>query len=464
MNRALDDYLRVLRRWWRILVVIPLLAVTATALYFIVTPPEYSAESILFVSTPRDDAQSDYAGNDYAKKRGDTFLALSRSPSIAERVINDVGLDIDGQELIGRTILAPVVDTVLLRLITTGDTPEQAEAIGYAYIDELSRSVAALESVSGGLVSRVELIPVQPPSVQGHVGMFPAWVILGAMGALGLITGAFTAVVVALLDGKIRRAQDAAEASGVPVLASFRSSVPWEKSVFLPLDGESGRSLRSTLDRLSIVGSKIIMVASAERGAGKTGVALTAARVLSDRGSAVAFVDFDSRGSRLESALSLDNQQTVVDLVCGTVTRGEHSGLLSPDPQANWHGIKVIPFGSHPEDEGSTADEPGSGAMLRTLGSTYEWVIIDTPAAIEFSEASRLARHADAIVLTAKASRTSFDELREVSDRLLLAGGHVVGVVFIDDNPLSGQLGAPVKPIQQGDHGGFSYHRCRDTA
>lgn len=436
MNQALDDYLLVLRRWWRILVSVPLLAVTVAALYFVVKPPEYSAESVLFVSTPRDDAQSDYAGNDYAKKRGDTFLALSRSPAIAQRVISDLGLDIDGQELIGRTNLAPVVDTVLLRLITTGDTPEQAEAIGYAYIDELSRSVGALESVSGGLISRVELVPVQPPTLQRHVGMLPTWMILGAVGALGLIGGAFTAVVVALLDGRIRRPEDAAEASGAPVLARFRSSVPWEESVFRPLDGESGRALRSTLDRLAIVGSKVIMVASAERGAGKTGIALTAARVLADRGSAVVFVDFDSRASRLGSALELEHQETVVALVGATVAHYEPSALLHPLPQANWCGVKVIPFGPHDRDEGATADDPGSETMLRALRNAYDWVIIDTPAAIEFSDASRLARHTDAIVLTAKASHTSFGELHEVSDRLVLAGGHIAGVVFVNEDPL----------------------------
>jgi Mrp family chromosome partitioning ATPase/capsular polysaccharide biosynthesis protein len=435
MNQALEDYLLVLRRWWRILVAIPLLTVTAASLYFIVAPHKYSAASMLFVSTPRDDEQSFYVGDDYAKKRVDTIVALSKSPEIAQRVINDLGLDIDSQQLIGRTTLGPLVDTVLLRLTTEGDTPQQAQAIGYAYIDELRRSVAALESVSGGLVSRVELVPVQPPSVQGHVGMFPTWIILGAVGALGLVGGALMAVVVALLDGKVRRAEDAAEASGVPVLTRFRSAVPWEESGFRPLDGESGRQLRSTLDRLSIVRSKVIMVASAERGAGKTGVALTAARVLADRGSAVAFVDFDSRGSQLGSALELQNEETVVSLVCATVTTGHQSAVVQTLPQTNWHGVKVIPFGSQEEDEGSTADHPGTETMLEALRSAYDWVIIDTPAAVEFSDASRLARHTDAVVLTAKASHTSFDELREVSDRLGMAGGHVVGVVFVNDDP-----------------------------
>ena len=433
MNQALDDYSLVLRRWWRVLVIAPLLAVTAAALYFVLTPDEYSAESKLFVSTPRDDEQSYYVGGDYSRKREETFLALGKSPEIAQRVVDDLGWDLDRYQVLARTQLSSVGNTVLLKLTTTGDTPEQAVALGYAYIEELRRSISALEAVSGGLVSRVDLVPVQPPSIQGHSGMFPTWMILGAAGALGLMAGAFTAVVVALLDGRIHRAEDAAEATATPVLATFGSSVRWEDSVLQPLDGESGRQLRGTFDRLAIVGSNVVMVASAEDGAGKTGIALIAARVLADRGSAVAFLDFDSRGSRLASALELEDQESVVARVGATVVDGRRPPRMQTIPRANWHGVTVIPFGTTDEDAGAIADHPGTGTTMEALRRTYDWVIVDTPAATDFSDASRLARHVDAVVLVAKANHSTFDELRVVSDQLRLAGGRLSGVVFVDN-------------------------------
>jgi polysaccharide biosynthesis transport protein len=335
--------------------------------------------------------------------------------------------------VLARTQLSPVGNTVLLKLTTTGDTPEQAVALGYAYIEELRRSISALEAVSGGLVSRVDLVPVQPPSIQGHAGMFPTWMILGAAGALGLMAGAFAAVVVALLDGRIHRAEDAAEATATPVLATFRSSVRWEESVLKPLDGESGRQLRGTFDRLAIVGSKVVMVASAEDGAGKTGIALIAARVLADRGSAVAFLDFDSRGSRLASALELEDQESVVARVRAAVAEDQRPPRMQTLPRANWHGVTIIPFGAADEDAGAIADHPGTGTTMEALRRTYDWVIVDTPAATDFSDASRLVRHVDAVVLVAKASHSSFDELRVVSDQLRLAGGRLSGVVFVDN-------------------------------
>ncbi|CAN5378737.1 hypothetical protein BH11ACT6_BH11ACT6_44520 [soil metagenome] len=440
MNQVLDDYLTVLRRWWRVVVAVPMLAVTLGGLYFVMSDDEYKAESMLFVSTPRDDSQSYYVGADYSRRREQTYLTLAKSPEVAQRVIDDLGLDVNREKLIVDTELAAVGETVLLKLTTVGDSPEQAEAIGYAYIEELRRSVDALESVSGGLVSRVELIPVQQPSFKGDARMFPTWMLLGAVGAISLVAGALAAVALALLDGRIRGAVDAAEATGTPVLAKF-SSTPWEESVSGPLAGESGRELRSTLDRLAIVGSKVIMVASAERHAGRTGVALTAARVLADRGSTVALVDFDSRDSHLETALTLVNEETVVDRVHATMAGDHNIALVQTHPRTNWLGVKVFPFGRSDWDGGATADHPGTEPMLRALRSTYDWVIVDTPAAAEFSDASRLARYTDAVVLVAKQHRTSFDELRQVCDDLRLAGGRLTGVVLVNNAPFRHEPG-----------------------
>ncbi|MEH3141606.1 MAG: hypothetical protein PGN37_15790 [Mycobacterium kyogaense] len=382
------------------------------------------------MTTPRDDERSFYEGDDYARKRADTYFALSRSPEIAKRVIDDLGMDIDPEQMIGRANLSPVHDTVLLQLTTTGDTPLQAQAIGNAYIEELRRSINALETVSAGLAPRVDLIPVKAPSSPGRAGMFPPSLILGIAAVFGLIAGVFIAVVVALLDGRIRRPEDATEATETPVLATVHS-VPWQSPESRPWNEESGRQLRRTLDRLAILGSKVIMVTSAERSAGKTGIALIAARALASRGSTVAMVDFDSRGSRMASVLGLGNAQTVSELVNGGLSHGELTLSVQTRAPANWHGIAVIPFGVVDADPGATADHPGTVGMFDELRNRFDWVVVDTPAAMEFSDAVRLVRHADAVVLVARAGHTKFDELRSTCQQLTVAAGNVLGVVFV---------------------------------
>jgi Mrp family chromosome partitioning ATPase/capsular polysaccharide biosynthesis protein len=446
MNSALSEYAVVLRRWWRIVAALALGFFTLAAVYLIVSPAPYRSTAMLFVSTPRDDAQTAYLGDLYVKERLRAYAALGHSTEIARRVIDDVGLHMSPGTLAGETKLVPDPGSALLLLTTVGDTPQKAQAIGNAYVVELRRGVGVLESVSGALTPRADLIPVQPPTLGRRGRQFPPWMILGAAGWFGLLTGVFAAVVVSLFDGRIRRPEDASEATGTPVLARFASSVQWEQPEVQPWAGESGRELRKTLDRLAILGSKVILVASAERGAGKTGVALTVARTLADRDSSVALVDFDSRGSRLASALGLSDPTTVRALVQGhedqhtedspeNVRHRRASSMVSAEelPAANWNGVSVIPFGLPEENPGSTADRRRTTSLLESLRNRYDWVVIDTPAAIDFSDASRLAHHADAVVLIAKAGRTRFDELRKVSIELSREDGYLAGVVFMDD-------------------------------
>jgi Mrp family chromosome partitioning ATPase len=449
MNSALSEYAVVLRRWWRIVAALCLGFLTLAALYLISSPASYRSTAVLFIATPRDDAQTAYQGDEYARERISSYVALGKSTEVARRVINDVGLDVAPETLVGGTKLVPVPGTSLLQLTVTGSSPQSAQATGNAYVAELRRSIDVLETVSGGLTPRADLIPVQPATL-GRLGRaFPAWMLLGAAGWFGLLVGLCAAVVVFMLDGRIRRREDASEAAGTPVLAEFASSVRWERTEVQSWAAESGRELRTTLDRLAIFGSKVILVASAERGAGKTGVALTVSRAVADRDLSVALVDFDSRGSRLADVLGLSDSMTTRALVQshqapphehqhseGSPGVGRHhspSESAGELPEANWNGVSVIPFGPPEENPGSTADSPRTTALLETLRDRYDWVVIDTPAASDFSDAMRLAHLADAVLLVARAGRTRFEQLRKVAVDLRREGGHIAGVVFIDE-------------------------------
>jgi polysaccharide biosynthesis transport protein len=422
------------------------------------SPVPYRSTAVLFVSTPRDDAQTAYQGDEYARARLASYLALGKSTEVAQHVINDVGLKVDATTLVAGTKLVAVPGTSLLQLTATGTTAQLAQMTGNAYVEELSRSVRVLETVSGGLTPRAALTVIQPATFGQPARAFPAWMLLGAAGWAGLLIGLFAAVAVFMLDGRIRQPEDAAEAAGTPVLARFASFVPWEQPEAQPWAGESGRELRSALDRLALLGSNVILVASAERGAGKTGIALTVARALADRDATVALVDFDSRGSHLADSLRLNDSLTVRDLIQGykaQIAQDPHAEI-APDsgrhrqplpigsaealPAANWHGVSVIPFGASEDNPGSTADSPATASLFAALRGRYDWVVIDTPAAIDFSDAPRLAHHADVVLLIAKAGRTGFDELRKVSVDVSREGGHIAGVVFVDETKDPGRV------------------------
>lgn len=441
MNEAVSTYLTVLARWWRLALAVTLIGVIAASCYLILRPSQYESTAVLFVSTPRDDANTYYRGDTYSRERIGSYAALGQSPEIAQRVIDDTMLDTDPASLIDDTTLMPIPETVLLQLTTTGRTPREAQAVAEAYVDEIRRSVAALETVPGALTPRAELITVQSPSLPTEKAGLSQWLILGAAAGLGLIIGCFAVVLVALLDGRIRRPEDAAEATGTPILARFSGPVVWDQAAVATLAGESARSLRAALDRLSVLGARVILVASAEAEAGKTGVAVTVARALADRGSSVALVDFDARGSRIADALDLGDAETVHQILSGehpdAPTRRGRASRVPPEfavgglPESNWHGVAVVPFGSGEDNPGASADSPGVADMFAALRSRYQWIIVDSPAVEDYSDAARVARHCDAVILVARAAHTSFDKLKNAADELTGSGGSVGGVVFL---------------------------------
>lgn len=461
MSDSLTNYLAALARWWRVVASITLLAVIAASAYLILTPASYKSSAVLFVSTPRDDANTYYRGDLYSKERVTSYAALGRSPEIAQRVINSVMLDTDPATLIGDVAVVPVPGTVLLSVSATGSSPQEAQAIGQSYVDELQRSVSALETVPGALTPRAELIEIQPPSYPTEPAGFSHWLILAGGTGLGLILGCFTVALVTLLDGRIRRPEDAAEAAGVPVLAEFAGLVDWKQDDVLPSTSESGRSLRAALDRLTVLDARSILVTSAEAGAGKTGVALTLARALADRGSRVVLLDFDARTSQLADALELTGAISVQRLLIddAAAERGRHRAELhlpqvDDIPDSNRHGVAVVPFGHAEDNPGGTVDKPLVAPLLRDLRSRYEWIVVDTPAVDDFSDATRLASQCDATLLVARAGHTSFDTLRCAALELTDAGASVRGVVFVGEAPLARNE----KRDQASDHGDDAGH------
>lgn len=436
MNPTLSAYLLVLQRRWRTVVSVPLVTLILAAAYLILTPPAFESSALLFVSTPRDDETSLYRGDMYAKERMDSYAALIASPDLAARVNDDNALGLDPQALSAAVSLTPIPGTVLLQLSASGDTPNDAQTITAAYVDGLRRSVAAIETVPGSPIPRAELITVQPPSFSTTPGGLPAWMVLGGAGGAGLVFACFLVVLIALLDGRIRRPEDAAEATGAPVLAAFPASIPWRELQAHPWVSETARELRTSLDRLSILGSRTIMLASAEDGAGKTGTALAVARAVADRGWSVAVVDFDSRASNLSDALELTDGVTVRQLLGDrrqTAPAGPALADTSRSTVATWHGVAIIPFGAAEDNPGSAADSPAIGGLFDALRANYDWLVVDTPGVEGASDATRLVAYTDAVLLLASTGRTSFDALRRTGAELAAAGGTIAGVVLTGD-------------------------------
>ncbi|MEO6325548.1 MAG: CpsD/CapB family tyrosine-protein kinase, partial [Thermoanaerobaculia bacterium] len=96
------------------------------------------------------------------------------------------------------------------------------------------------------------------------------------------------------------------------------------------------------------------------------------------------------------------------------------------------HGLWLLPCGAVDGKEAGTLKAGTFRALLTTLSSDFDVVILDTPPAHASADAVILAPVADDVLLVVRAGHTDRDAAERAHRQLVDAGGNVVGAVLND--------------------------------
>jgi capsular polysaccharide biosynthesis protein len=175
------DYLRILARYWVIIVCVTALSVGAGWVAHRTTKPVYVATSRIFVVAPGSAELYDtYNGHLAAAGHATTIQQLAQNPQVVKRTIDQLGLQQTPAQLIKR--IKPVVHDTLVEINVTGDTPELARdtAISVTYnLIALSKEMTDLDK------SGTDIVLVDSPS-DAYDSRAPLKLYLQLGGALGL--------------------------------------------------------------------------------------------------------------------------------------------------------------------------------------------------------------------------------------------------------------------------------------
>ncbi|WP_084486761.1 hypothetical protein [Nocardia sienata] len=216
----LPDYLRLLRRYWAVLLAGVALGVGSAAYQVQSTPTTYTATSTLYVSMATGTSVADsYQGGLAAQQRVRSYLELVTSDHVVDRVIGQLGLNLDRDELRAAIAADTPPATSLLRVSVTDEDPETSRVLTDQVVAQFRALVDELETieVTAAPAARVAVVDAAqaPAEASG-----PGGTRLYAVGALaGLLLGAGLAY---LLDRMNKRVRDSAElaALGQPVLGT----------------------------------------------------------------------------------------------------------------------------------------------------------------------------------------------------------------------------------------------------
>lgn len=184
------------------------------------------------------------------------------------------------------------------------------------------------------------------------------------------------------------------------------------------------KSLVSSLQiSISESQTRIVLVGSARRGAGRTTLLANTAILLAQAGYSVLMIDANFRNPSLHRIFDLTNNKGLANALEGA----DHRNLLQKTAVNN---LSLLSAGFSPA---SPAEALGSQEMIELLAGLkrkVEIIMIDTPALLEYPETGILASHTGAMVFLHRDGEPE-EDLRAAREQLKSVRAKVFGYVKI---------------------------------
>lgn len=467
-------YLSAIRAHPWVFVFITLAAVAASIAFLSIRESTYKATAkVLVEAVPQEDQT--FIGLPVIRDTGDpvrtaqTAASLLESRTAADLTAEELPGDLSGRDIIEERIeVNPEGESNILAITAAAGSPAEAARLANEYTeaalairgDQLKEDagllIAQLEArlkatpaedavTRSELSQRLEQIrlveaegdPTLVPSEEAippeAASGTPAPVVLVLALLAGLTLASGTVFLLDLLTRRVRDEDEAMALYPLPVLARVpllpdRSRRSPEPSTWYmpPAIREQFLTLSVQLQQADRA-STAVMVTSASKGDGKTTSAVNLAVSLATIGKRVVLLDFDLRKPGVGIALGMTDLHRTRELTDPNMSLGR---LLKRPTELK--GLRVLGFDLDPDDahlrEQASTVLPNLIQQARALA---DYVVVDTPPLGEVSDALRLGRAVDGILVVMRPGSTSRSQLRSTRELLERSGYFVEGAVIM---------------------------------
>lgn len=441
----LQQYLRIVRRYWRSATATVLLCVVVAAAVTLLQKPTYTASSTLFLAVESGDTAGELSqGATYAERQVKSFVSVATTAVVLEPVIAELSLDMTPGQLKDKLTVTSPTATSLIDISVTNGNPENAATIANAVADSLRRAVddlAPAGATGAKLVSATAIdpaiAPATPTSPRPKVNL-----------ALGLVLGALLgvgqAVLRSVLDTRLRTVDDLAELTDAPLLGAVgHAGTPGSRdSDRAPqwANAEAYRRLRTNIGFVGLGGERrpsMVMTSSIST-EGKTETAVNLAKVLAQAGESVLLIDADLRWPRVAERMGLDSELGLSDVLTG---RGSLQDLVVEVVPGS---LSVLPAGTVPPNPSELLGSEAMAHLLARVERQFDHIIFDSPPLLPVTDAVVLAAQTGGAVMVARSGVVKRPQF-ESSLRILESGAVTLLGVVLNDAPADAS-------------GGYGYH------
>ena len=425
----LQDYLSVVRKRWRVILLVLLLCVGLASAATLASTKIYESRTQFFVTTTgSDDSVALLQGNTFTQQRVKSYAQLLTTPRILAPVAATVGVTGD---IANQVTATTPPDTVLIEVAVRDPSPEQAKAIATSIATEFPEAVGELETPPGTDVSPVKVTVVQPPTTPvSPVSPKPLRnLALGAV--LGLLLGLGAALVRETLDKTVKTQDDVKAVTDTPILgAIMRDPDAAKRPLIVEVDprsprAEAFRSLRTNLQFIDAANHpRTLVVTSSLAGEGKSTMAANLALTMAQGGSKVCLVEADLRRPKVLDYLGLEGAVGLTDALIG---KADVIDVLQPYGGTN---LWVLGAGPIPPNPSELLGSSAMRTLLATLSARFDYVVLDSPPTLPVTDAVVLSSLVDGVIVVVGSGVVQRAQLVHALESLESVSGRVLGLVL----------------------------------
>ena len=167
-----------------------------------------------------------------------------------------------------------------------------------------------------------------------------------------------------------------------------------------------------------------LAIVSPGSGEGRSYIAANLAVLFSQLGKRTLLIDADLRHPRQHQIFGLSARVGLSSVLAG------RAGWDAVSEIKTVPGLWVLPAGAAAPNPQELLARPGFARLIQALRSSYEVILIDTPAAESCADASTIAARAGAALMLACRDATSVPRVSHLADDLRQFGVTIVGAVL----------------------------------
>src|SRR5665647_37024 len=191
------------------------------------------------------------------------------------------------------------------------------------------------------------------------------------------------------------------------------------------LTSEGYRSLRFNIEFSAFDRDiKTITITSANRGEGKTTIALNLAVAYAQIGKRVVLLDANLRTPAIHLAFGGDNSRGLTNYL---TNRNAANEIIQKSYVENLFFITSGPLPTHPSE---LLALERMNLLLTELKMYYDLIIVDTPAVLSSTDSKIMAAKCDGVLLVVEYGKVKQNAAKRVKEELSLARVKLMGVVM----------------------------------